>query len=47
MAMLEINGLTKKFGGLTAVNDVSLAVEKGEISPSSARTAPARAPPSS
>ena len=29
--VLEVNGLTKKFGGLTAVNDVSLAVEKGEI----------------
>jgi branched-chain amino acid transport system ATP-binding protein len=31
MAVLEIQGLTKKFGGLTAVNDVSFAVEEGEI----------------
>jgi len=31
MAILEVQNLTKKFGGLTAVNDVSLKVEKGEI----------------
>ncbi len=30
-ALLELHGLTKKFGGLTAVNDVSLSVEKGQI----------------
>jgi branched-chain amino acid transport system ATP-binding protein len=30
-ALLQIEGLTKKFGGLTAVNDVSLSVEKGQI----------------
>jgi branched-chain amino acid transport system ATP-binding protein len=30
-ALLQIEGLTKKFGGLTAVNDVSLNVEKGQI----------------
>lgn len=29
--MLEVTGLTKKFGGLTAVNNVSINVEKGEI----------------
>lgn len=29
--MLEVNNLTKKFGGLIAVNDVSMYVEKGEI----------------
>lgn len=29
--MLEVSGLTKKFGGLTAVNNVDLYVEKGEI----------------
>lgn len=29
--MLEVSHLTKNFGGLTAVNDVSLYVEKGEI----------------
>jgi branched-chain amino acid transport system ATP-binding protein len=30
-APLQIEGLTKKFGGLTAVNNVSLSVEKGQI----------------
>jgi len=29
--MLEINGLTKKFGGLCAVNNLSFGVNKGEI----------------
>ena len=29
--MLSVEGLTKRFGGFTAVNDVSFAVEKGEI----------------
>lgn len=29
--LLEINGVTKKFGGLTAVNDVSFAVADKEI----------------
>ncbi len=31
MALLEVRGLTKIFGGLTAVNDVSFDIEKGEI----------------
>jgi len=31
MALLEIQGLTKKFGGLTAVNNFDMVVEKGEI----------------
>ena len=31
MALLEVRNLTKKFGGLTAVNDVTLSVESGEI----------------
>lgn len=31
MAILEVAGLTKCFGGLTAVNDVSFSVEDGEI----------------
>jgi len=31
MALLEISGLHKKFGGLHAVNNVSFAVEKGSI----------------
>ena len=29
--MLEVNGLTKRFGGFTAVSGVSFTVEKGEI----------------
>lgn len=29
--ILQVKNLTKKFGGLTAVNDVSFDVEKGEI----------------
>ncbi|HEV2611319.1 MAG TPA: ABC transporter ATP-binding protein [Noviherbaspirillum sp.] len=29
--MLKIESLTKKFGGLTAVNDVSTTIEKGKI----------------
>jgi branched-chain amino acid transport system ATP-binding protein len=29
--LLEVNGLTKRFGGLTAVSDISFAVEEGEI----------------
>ena len=31
MALLEVIGLTRRFGGLVAVNDVSLSVEPGEI----------------
>lgn len=31
MALLEVKGVTKKFGGLTAVNSVDLAVEEGQI----------------
>ena len=31
MAILEIKKLTKKFGGLIAVNDVSFSVDEGEI----------------
>src|SRR5690554_6845491 len=29
--MIKVENLTKKFGGLTAVNDVSFKLEKGEI----------------
>jgi len=29
--MLEIQGLTKRFGGLTAVNDVSTRIERGKV----------------
>ena len=31
MPILEIQGITRRFGGLTAVNNVSFSVEKGEI----------------
>ena len=31
MPMLEVRSLTRRFGGLTAVNDVSFSVEEGEI----------------
>ena len=31
MSLLEVRGLTKVFGGLTAVKDVSFDVKKGEI----------------
>ncbi|MFW6076834.1 MAG: ABC transporter ATP-binding protein [Hyphomicrobiales bacterium] len=31
MAQLEVSGLTKRFGGLAAVSDVSFAVDAGEI----------------
>ncbi len=44
--VLDANGVIMRFGGLTAVNNVSLQVNAGEIVGSSAPTAPAR-PPSS
>ena len=31
MAMLEVNGVTKKFGGIVALKDVDLQVEKGSV----------------
>ena len=31
MPLLQVEGLTRRFGGLIAVNDVSLSVEPGEI----------------
>jgi len=31
MSLLEVDGLTKKFGGLTAVDDLSFDVDRGEI----------------
>nr|WP_272212308.1 ATP-binding cassette domain-containing protein [Marinicella sp. W31]MDC2878221.1 ATP-binding cassette domain-containing protein [Marinicella sp. W31] len=31
MSILELKGLTQRFGGLTAVNNVDLSVDPGEI----------------
>ena len=31
MSLLEVRGITKKFGSLVAVNDVSMAVQPGEL----------------
>jgi branched-chain amino acid transport system ATP-binding protein len=31
VSLLEVRGLTKRFGGLVAVNDLSFAVDEGEI----------------
>ena len=31
MALLELDGLTKRYGGLVAVNQVSMRVEAGEV----------------
>jgi branched-chain amino acid transport system ATP-binding protein len=31
MALLEVNGIIKRFGGLVAVNDLSLSLDKGQI----------------
>ena len=42
-AMIEIEGLTKCFGDLTAVDNISLTVRRGVLS-SSAQTPPAKPP---
>lgn len=31
MALVDVQGVTKRFGGLTAVSDVDLTVNAGEI----------------
>ena len=33
MSILEVRNLTKKFGGLTANQDVSMTVEKTQLQP--------------
>ena len=42
-ALLEVRDLTLRFGAITAFEDVSFDVAAASCSPSSARTAPARA----
>ena len=43
---IELIGVTKRFGSLTAVDDLSLQVERGEILAFSGPTAQAKRPPS-
>ena len=43
--MIEVQHLTKRYGPVTAVDDVSFRAERGRSSDSSVRTAPARPPP--
>jgi hypothetical protein len=44
--MIQVQNLVKKFGDFTAVKDISFNVDAVKSSPSSARMAPARPPPS-
>ena len=44
-AMVEIESLTTRFGPITAVNDVSFTVGRGEVLDFSGRTALANPPP--
>jgi len=43
-AMLYLDGITVSFDGFRALNNLSFAVEPGEMRASSAPTAPARPP---
>ncbi len=42
--ILEVSGLTMRFGGLLAVNGVNLKVEEKQVVSMIGRTAPARPP---
>ncbi len=42
MAILELKDVTKKFGGLTAVDGVNLKIEENQISALIGPTAPER-----
>ena len=44
--VLNMQNITMQFGGVVAVNDLSLEVNRGDSGPSSAPTAPARPRPS-
>jgi branched-chain amino acid transport system ATP-binding protein len=44
--LLQARGVNKRFGGLQALADVGIAIERGQVYGLMVRTAPAR-PPSS
>jgi ABC-type branched-subunit amino acid transport system ATPase component len=44
MTLLEIQGLTRDFGGVRAIDGLDLDVDAGEIVSVSARTVPGRRP---
>ena len=44
MTMLELSHLTKRYGSLEALHDLSFTVRRARYSVSSARMAPARPP---
>lgn len=46
MDLLEVSKLSKHFGGVEAVSNVDLGVQKGEIIGSLGQTAPGRVPSS-
>ena len=46
MNAVEIQGLTKRYGAITAVDSLDLTVRQGSCSPCWASTAQARPPPS-
>lgn len=46
MNAIEIQGLTKRYGPITAVDGLDLTVRQGSCSPCWGSTAPERPPPS-